>query len=159
MYAARRQMLGSGVVVDRDRLLAIIAQLKEAIPANIKRARDVLARGEQAIAEAEATAARIVADAQREADQLLNQAAITRLAQERAHQIEVEAEERANRMLAAAQADAERQLAEAADRAHEQEREADRYALAVLTRLEERITPFLDNIRQAQRQFREEGRR
>lgn len=153
--AARRPIMGSGVVIDRRRVLDLIEALREAIPANIKQARGVLSRGEQAIREAEGRAARIVADAEREAEQLVSAAAITRAAQERAYGIERQAEERARRILAAAQADAERQLAEAAERARTQEAEADSYALAMLTAVEERLAPFLASIRAAKAQFGE----
>lgn len=151
--AARRMPIGGGVVVDRRRMLEIIEQLRHAIPANIRQARSIIERGDQAVAEADAAAARIIADAEREADERVAQAAITRAAQERAHQLEMETSERARRMLAAAQADAERQLAEASERARAQEDEADRYALAVLTGLEQRITAYLGSIREAKGQL------
>jgi vacuolar-type H+-ATPase subunit H len=150
---ARRIPIGGGVVVDRRRMIDMIEQLRLAIPTNIRQARGIIERGEQAIAEAEEAAARIIADAEREAEERIGHAAVTRGAQERAHQIELEAEERARRMLAAAHADAERQLAEAADRARAQEQDADRYALAVLDGLEQRVLAFLTSIREAKGQM------
>lgn len=158
MNAARRMPIGGGVVVDRRRLIEKIEQLRVAIPANIRQARNILERGQQAIAEAEATAGRIVADAEREAEERVSQSTVTRAAQERAYQIEAEAQERARRILTAAQADAERGLAEAAERARAQEEDADRYAQAVLNGLEERLRAFLGSIAQARAQFRDEGR-
>lgn len=151
--ASRRMPIGGGVVVDRRRMIELIEQLRLAIPANIKQARSILERGEQAIAEAEAAAARIVAEAEQEAAARVGQSAVVRAAQERAHQIELEAEERARRMLATAQADAERQLAEAAERARAQEADADRYARAVLDGLEQRVLAFLASIREAKAQL------
>ncbi len=135
----------------------MIEQLRRAIPANIRQARGIVEREEQALAEADEAAARIIADAEREAEDRIRQSAITLAAQERAHQIEVEAEERARRMLAAARADAERQLDEAVERARLQEQEADRYALAVLGGLEQRLTAYLDSVRQARQQFEQGG--
>ena len=157
MNAGRRMPLVGGVVVDRGRLIEKIEQLRVAIPANIRQARGILERGERVIAEAEDHAARIVADAEREAEARVGESAVMRTARERAHQIELEAQERARRILATAQADAERQLAEAADRARTQERDADRYALAVITRLEERLNTFLANLHEARSQFRDQG--
>jgi hypothetical protein len=151
--AARKMPIGGGVVVDRRRMIEMIEQLRLAIPSNIKQARGIIERGEQAIAEAEAAAAQIIAEAEREADARVSQSAVMRAAQERAHQIELEAEERARRNLAAAQADVERQLAEAAERARAQEADADRYALAVLDGLEQRVTAYLANIREAKGQM------
>jgi hypothetical protein len=154
--SARRMPIVGGAAVDRRRLLEMIDRLRVAIPANIREAHRIIARGEQAIAEAEAAAARIIADAEREAEERISQSALVRAAQERAHQIEIDAQERAARLLATAQADAERRLAEAADRARAQEADADRYALAVLAGLEQRITAFLESIRQARAQFSDE---
>ncbi len=151
--AGRRIPVGGGVVVDRRRMLDLIEELRTAIPAAVRQARAIIERGEQAIQEAEAAAAHIIADAEREADLRVSQSALTRAAQERGHQLEIEAEERAHRMLIAAQADAERQLAEGAERARAQEEEADRYALAVLSGLEERIAGYLASIRQAKAQM------
>lgn len=145
--------LGGGVVVDRRRMLELIEQLRVAIPTNIRQARNILQRGEQAVSDAEAAAARIMAQAERDAEQRISQTAVTRAAQERAQQLEAEAQERTQRMLAAAQADAERQLDEAAERARAQEQDADRYALALLSGLDQRLTTMLENIRQAKRQF------
>jgi hypothetical protein len=151
--AARRVPIGGGVVVDRRRMLDMIEDLRRAIPANIRQARSIIDRGEQAVADADAAAARILAQAEREADDRVSQSAITRAAQERAHQLEIEAQERARRMLATAQADAERQLAEAAERARAQEDEADRYTRALLAAMAERLQAMLASDREAQAQM------
>ena len=45
--------VGGGVLVDRRHILDLIDQLRVAIPANIRQARDVLQRRAQALAEAE----------------------------------------------------------------------------------------------------------
>jgi hypothetical protein len=154
--AARKMPLGSGVVIDRRRFQELIAQLRIAIPANIRQARGIIEQGDRAISDAEQTAARIVADAEREAEERLSQTAVTRAAQERAYQIEMEAQERARRTVAAAEAEAERRLAESTERARTQEMEADRYAIAVLHALEQRALAVLDGVREAKAQFRTE---
>ncbi len=153
LNAARRMPIGGGVVVDRRRMLDLIEELRTAIPANIRQARGILERADEAIAEAEMTAARIVAEAEREAEGRISQSTVVRDAQERAYQIELEAAERARRAVAAAEADAERRLSESEARAREQERSADEYALAVLKGLEDRAAAVIASVHAAQAQF------
>ncbi len=157
MNAARRMPLGGGVVIDRRRMIELIEELRLAIPANIRQARGIIERGEHAIFEAEQTGARIVADARREAEQTVADTEIMREARERAHQTEMHAGDEASRVVAAARADAERRLDEAAERVKSQEREADRYALAVINGLEERLDAYLRNLREVKAQFSEAG--
>ncbi len=157
LNAARRVPIGGGVVVDRRRLLDLVEELRTAIPANIRQARGILERADDAIAEAEAAAARIVAEGEREAQARISQAQVVREAQERAYQIELEASERAHRAVAAAEADAERRLAESEARAREQERAADEYALAVLQGLEDRANAVLASVHAARAQFGRPG--
>lgn len=150
---AQRMPIGGRVVVDRRRLLEMIEQLRIAIPSNIKQARSLLERGDQAIAEAEAAAERIIAEAEREAEARVSQSAVVRAAQERGHQMELEAEERARRILANAQAEADRLLAESTERARAQEVDADRYALALFTNVEQQLESYLTRIREAKAQL------
>jgi F0F1-type ATP synthase membrane subunit b/b' len=134
---ARKMPVGGGVLVDRKHMLDLIDQLRVAIPANIRQARDVLQRRTQALAEAEQEAARIVESAQRESDRRLGDTGVVRQAEERARQIIAEAEARASQ-----------RLAETVQQAHLQQEEADRYALAILTRLDTQISTFLTSVRQ-----------
>ncbi len=151
--SGRRMPLGGGVVVDRARVLDLLRELRTAIPANIREARNLLSRSDEIIAEAEERAARIVADAEQEAEERVANATVVRSAQERAYQIEVQARERAQRAVALADADAERRLAESEERVRAQEVEADAYAMTLLSGLEERLTGMIANIREAMRQF------
>jgi vacuolar-type H+-ATPase subunit H len=129
--------VGGGVLVDRKHMLDLIDQLRVAIPANIRQARDVLQRRAQAIAESEQEAARIVEAAQREADRRLADTGVVRQAEERARQIIADAETRATS-----------RLQETVNQARLQQEEADRYALAILTRLDTQISTFLTSVRQ-----------
>lgn len=135
--SARKMPVGGGVLVDRKHMLDLIDQLRVAIPANIRQARDILQRRSQAIAEAEQEAARIVDSAQREADRRLADTGVVRQADERARQIMAEAEERAAA-----------RLQDTVQQARLQQEEADRYALAILTRLDTQISTFLTSVRQ-----------
>lgn len=129
--------VGGGVLVDRRHMLDLIDQLRVAIPANIRQARDVLQRRAQALQEAEQEAARIVESAQREVDRRLSDTGVVRQSEERARQILAEVE-----MRAAAR------VAESTAQARLQQEEADRYALAILTRLDTQISTFLGSVRE-----------
>ena len=129
--------VGGGVLVDRKHMLDLIDQLRVAIPTNIRQARDVLQRRAQAIAEAEQEAARILEAAHREADRRLADTGVVRQAEDRARQIIADAETRATA-----------RLQETVNQARLQQEEADRYALAILTRLDTQISTFLTSVRQ-----------
>jgi cell division septum initiation protein DivIVA len=145
---ARKMPVGGGVLVDRKHMLDLIDQLRVAIPANIRQARDVLQRREQALADAEQEAKRIIDSAQREVERRCSETAIVRQSEEYAHQIAQTSDERAKQLLREAEARAVARVAEAAEQARVQQDEADRYALAILTRLDTQISTFLTSIRQ-----------
>lgn len=136
------------MLVDRKHMLDLIDQLRVAIPANIKEARYVLQRREQAIAEAGREATRIVESAQNELDRRLGDTAVVRQAEERARQISQAAEEQARLILREAEAQAAARLAAASDQARLQQEDADRYALALLNRLDTQMAAFLSSVRQ-----------
>jgi hypothetical protein len=129
--------VGGGVLVDRRHILDLIDQLRVAIPANIRQARDVLQRRAQALAEAEQEAANIVESARREVDRRLSETGVVRQAEERARQIVADAESKAASKIAQGSA-----------QSRQQQVEADRYALAILTRLDTQISTFLASIRE-----------
>ena len=129
-------------------MLDLIDQLRVAIPTNIRQARDVLQRREQALAEADQEATRIISSAQREVDRLLTDTAVMRQAEERARQVTQAADEQARQILRDAETRAASRVAEAAEQARLQQEEADRYALAILTRLDTQMTAFVNSVRQ-----------
>lgn len=145
---ARKMPVGGGVLVDRKHMLGLIDQLRAAIPLNIRQARDVLLHRQQALAEAEEEATRIIESAQREIDRRLSETTVVRQADERARQISQVADEQARQILREAEARANARLVEAAEQARLQQQEADRYALAILTRLDAQISNFLGSVRQ-----------
>jgi len=138
--------VGGGVLVDRRHILDLIDQLRVAIPANIRQARDVLQRRAQAIAEAEQEAATIVESAQREVDRRLSETGVVRQAEERARQI-----------VSDADAKAAAKLAEGSAHLRQQQDDADRYALAILTRLDTQISTFLTSIRDGIESLKDAG--
>lgn len=141
--------MGSGVLVDRKRVLELVDQLRVAIPANIRQARDVMQRREQTLAEADAEAKHIITSAQQEAQRRLSEDTLLRDARAEAVRVQHEVQVQADAMLRDAHERASSDLTQARQSAQQQVSEADQYALAVLTRLDRQISAFVANIRQS----------
>ena len=118
--------LTRNVMVDEDRMLDIIDQMRIAIPEEVKKAQQLLVQRDRVLAQAQEEANRTLELARQKADQLVMKDMVTQEASRRAEQI-----------LAQARADAENTRADAND-----------YVLDSLTRLQaelERITNQVDN--------------
>jgi cell division septum initiation protein DivIVA len=113
------------LMVDEDRVLEIIDQMRVSIPEEVKKAQQVLAQRDRVMAQAQEEAARTVALAKEKSEQLVSREAIVQAAQVRAEQL-----------LQAARVDAESIRAEADD-----------YTLDVLTRLEAELVKSLTQAR------------
>jgi hypothetical protein len=148
---------GGGVTVDRKRFSDLINELRLAIPANVRQARGILERGEQAIAEAQSEAARIIANADREASERVGGSEILRRSQEEAHKVELAAQNLADRTIRSAEEHAQQVIAEAERLAQQQKDDADAYAIALLTQLQRTLGAFLGNVRESLRSFPERG--
>jgi F0F1-type ATP synthase membrane subunit b/b' len=159
LAAGRRMPFGGGVTVDRKRFSELINELRLAIPANVRQARGILERSEQAIAEAQAESARLIAAAEREAGERVANSEVMRRAQEEAHKIELAAQNLADRTIRAAEEHARQVVAEAERIAQEQKTAADDYAVALLSQLQQMLGTFLGNVRTHLREFpeREQG--
>lgn len=145
--------IGTSVVVDRNRFSELIAELRRAIPANVRTARSILERGEQAIDEAQREAARIVAAAERDAAGRVADAEVLRRARDEADHIEDAAQAIATRTVAAAEERAHTLVAEAEREAKQQRDEADAYAISLLEQLQRTLGSFLGNVRESRRSF------
>src|SRR5512134_2686143 len=110
---ARAVPFTHNVVVDEDRMLELIDQMRIAVPEEVKKAQQVVTQKDRMMAQAQEEANRTLALAREKAEQMLQKDAIIQEAQRRAEQI-----------LAQARADAE------ATR-----RDADDYVLERLTHL------------------------
>jgi len=113
------------VVVDEDRMLDIIDQMRVSIPEEIKKAQQLLANRDRILAQAQEEANRIVALAREKEEQMLDRDPIVQAAKARAEQI-----------IAQSQAESEAT-----------KREADEYVLETLTRLELELDRFLSQVR------------
>ncbi len=150
--------LGSGVVVHRQRLLDLIDRMRVAMPADIRGAREVLQKQEEALAQAQEEAARIIARAQAELGERLKDEAVVKAAEEQAQQIAREGEERAQALVRDAETQARERLDEAQKSAQQQMEEADLYAQQTLRRLETQLNNFLNAVRKGIETMEQRGR-
>jgi hypothetical protein len=113
------------VIVDEDRMLDIIDQMRVSIPEEIKKAQQILAQRDRILAQSQEEANRTIALAREKSDQALEQNNVVQAAQSRAEQI-----------LLQARADVEAT-----------KMEADEYVLETLTRLEMELDRSINQVR------------
>lgn len=113
------------VIVDEDRMLELIDQLRITIPEEVKKAQQLLAQQDRIIAQAKEEASRTVALARDKADQLSDKDAVTQQAQGRAEGI-----------LAQARADAQ-----------QTRDDADDYVVDSLANFETQLERLLNQVR------------
>ncbi len=75
------------VIVDEDRILDIIDQMRVAIPDEVKKAQQLLAQRDRLLAQAQEEANRTIAIAREKSEQLVERDAVVQAAQVRAEQI------------------------------------------------------------------------
>lgn len=121
---SRSIWLTRNVIVDEDRMIDIIDQMRVSIPDEIKKAQQLLAQRDRVLAQAQEEAHRIVEISKEKSDELVSRENITQNAQARYDQVIAQAR---------AEADAIR-------------KEADDYALGVLTQLEKELQRSLATV-------------
>lgn len=85
--ASRPIWFTHSVLVDEDRILDLIDQMRVSIPEEIKKAQQILSQRDRILAQAQEEANRTLALAREKADQLIERDAIIQAAQARAEQI------------------------------------------------------------------------
>ena len=113
------------VIVDEDRMLDLIDQMRVAIPEEVKKSQQILATKDRVIAQAKEEADRTVSIAQEKSDKLTDRDMIVQDAKKKAKQIETDAEMRAKKTQA----------------------EADEYVAETLTNLEIALERVLNQVR------------
>jgi cell division septum initiation protein DivIVA len=113
------------VVVDEDRILEIIDQMRISIPEEVKKAQQVIAQRDRVLAQSQEEANRTVNLAKQKADEVISRDAVSQAAQARAEQI-----------IEQARADAEGVR-----------RDADEYVIESLGALEAELTRLLTQAR------------
>lgn len=113
------------VIVDEDRMLDLIDQMRVAIPEEVKKAQQILAQRDRILAQAQEEVNRTLALAREKSEKLIEKDAIVQAAKSRAEQI----------------------IAQAAQETEATRREADEYALETLRRLEDELEKDLTQVR------------
>ena len=129
--------LTHNVMVDEDRMLDIIDQMRIAIPEEVKKAQQLLGQRDRVLAQAQEEANRTIEIARQKADQLVTRDMIVQDAQRRADQI-----------LAQARTEAER------DRSN-----ADDYVIESLNQLQAELERIANQVRNGIRTVEEEQAR
>ena len=137
---SRRVPITGRAMIDADKLLELIDQMRLAVPRNVQEAQEVLERREQIINQTMLDARRIRATAEQDARHLVEDSEMVKLAKRRSEEMIAEAEAKAHRMFAAVEADARNRRAG-----------ADKYSLDALTELEEQALAVLNTIHAGQR--------
>lgn len=117
--------LTHNVIVDEDRMLDLIDQMRVAIPEEVRKSQQLLQQKDRVLAQAQEEANRTIGLAREKSDQLVDRDSIVQSAQSRADQIVDQAK---------IEAEATR-------------READEYVLDTLTRLEMELERVLNQVR------------
>jgi cell division septum initiation protein DivIVA len=113
------------VIVDEDRMLDLIDQMRVAIPEEVRKAQQLMSQRDRVLAQAQEEANRTLALAREKSEQMIERDALVQSAQKRAEQI-----------VAQIRADAE-------DTRHE----ADKYVIETLSHLEMELERFLNQVR------------
>jgi len=137
---AKRVPVTGRAMIDADRLVELIDQMRLAVPRNVQEASEVLDRREQIISQTMLDARRVRASAESEARTLVDESELTRSAKKRSDEIVAEGEERAARLLEAAEVQARKKMAG-----------VDQYAQESLAQLEEQLLNVLNSIHAGQR--------
>ncbi len=125
------------VVVDEDRMLEIIDQMRIVIPDEVKKAQQIIGQRDRFLAQAQEEADRTIALAREKADQMAMK-----------DNIVIEAQRRAEQILSQARADAE------ATR-----RDADEYVVETLLQLQENLEKVLNQVNNGIRTVQEDQMR
>jgi cell division septum initiation protein DivIVA len=113
------------VVVDEDRMLDLIDQMRVTIPDEIKKSQQLLAQRDRILAQAQEEASRTIALAREKAEKIVEEDLITEAAQVRAEQI-----------IAQAQLESERT-----------KKEADEYVLQSLAAMDEELAKITNQVK------------
>jgi cell division septum initiation protein DivIVA len=112
------------VVIDEDRMLDLIDQMRVSIPDEVKKAQQILAQRDRVLAQAQEAANRTVQLARDKSEELVDKSPLAQAAQSRADEIIRQAKEEANVI----------------------KREADEYVLTTLAQLEEELSKVLNQV-------------
>lgn len=127
--------LTHSVIVDEDRMLDLIDQMRVSIPEEVKKAQQILNQRDRILAQAQEEANRTLALAREKSDQFVERDSIVNAAQSRGEQI----------------------IAQSRIEAEQTRRDADDYVLETLTKLEVELDRVMAQVRNGIRTLQEES--
>lgn len=133
---AKKVPLSGRSVIDAERLLALVDQMRLAVPRNVTEAQEVLERREQILSQTVLDAKRMKSVAENEAGKRVEDSELVKGAKKRGDDMVHDAEIKAERLLHAAENDARSRRAQ-----------ADQYAQETLAKLEEEVSTILGTVR------------
>lgn len=137
---AKRVPVTGRAMIDADRLMELIDQMRLAVPRNVQEAQEVLERREQIINQTMLDARRIRATADQDARHLVEDSEMVKVAKRRSEEVLAEAEARGQRLLKAVEVDARSRRVG-----------ANQYSHDALAELEEQVVALLNTIHAGQR--------
>jgi hypothetical protein len=137
---AKRMPITGRAMIDAERLVGLIDQMRLAVPRNVQEAQEVLERREQIINQTMLDARRIRAVAEADARALVDESELVKLAKKRGDEIVAEAQERGARLLQAVEI-----------QVRKKQSGADQFAQDSLAQLEEQVLNVLNVIHAGQR--------
>ena len=137
---ARKMPITGRSMVDAERLLELVDQMRLALPRNLQEAQEVLERREQIVNQTMLDARRIRATAEGDARALVEESELMKSAKRRADEVIEEAGHKAERIIGVAQQEARRR-----------QDGADAYCREILDKAEEQLTAVLDAVKAGQR--------
>ncbi|MCE2405825.1 MAG: hypothetical protein J4F43_11815 [Dehalococcoidia bacterium] len=126
----------SSRLVDGDKLMEVVEQLRLAIPQDLRAAQEVIERKDNILSQAQIDAKRTKSQAEEEFRNRVDQSDVLATARRHAAELEEEAERKATRMTNQAATEAQRNR-----------NEVDAYVLQSLRRLETEMTSILGTVR------------
>ena len=144
---AQRMPIGGRAIVDRQRLLDLVDQIRTSVPNEVHEAQQVIEERGALLRDAEEEAQLLVARAEEHVTKLTTQHEIVRAAHVRAEEIAQEAELRAEERLAEVNAEIAGRISESRRFSDQQMVAADRYAQELLARLEQQLEAFRQSVR------------
>lgn len=135
------------VILDMDRLLELVDQVRLAVPKDVQEADEILMKRESVVNSALMEARRIRADAESESRNRVEESSLVKEANHRAEELLADAKRRADLLAQDTQRKAHQITLEAQQYADGRIGEATHYAQEVLLKLEQQLSALLNSVR------------
>ena len=135
------------LMLDNEKMLELVDQMRLSIPKDIQESRELLAKREAVVNQALLDARRIKASAEEESRSQVDESAIVKDAQSRAEEILADAKRRADALLHDSQRSAHDMTQEALSFHDSRVTDSNRYARETLSHLEQQLVSVMNSVR------------